>query len=117
MIEPYNAVGLIPSFWGIRRREDMAKNLEHIESMELSSRVGGSTQSTGTEMRLAPSATAKPATLGIFTVSASTAVPSARGKIERSGATSALLCPVCCMMKATSAPPRPAEVAKPMRSE
>src|SRR5262249_38913253 len=33
MIEPYNAVGLIPSFWGIRRREDMAKNLEHIESL------------------------------------------------------------------------------------
>ena len=33
MIEPYTAVGLIPSFWGIRRREDMAKNLEHIESL------------------------------------------------------------------------------------
>src|SRR5260221_2362137 len=33
MIEPYNAVGLIPSFWGIRRRADMAKNLEHIESL------------------------------------------------------------------------------------
>src|SRR5215469_12276931 len=33
MIEPYNAVGLIPTFWGIRRREDMAKNLEHIESL------------------------------------------------------------------------------------
>jgi len=23
MIEPYNAVGLIPSFWGIRRREEI----------------------------------------------------------------------------------------------
>src|SRR3974377_757474 len=33
MIEPYNAVGLIPSFWGIRRREDMSKNLDHIESL------------------------------------------------------------------------------------
>ena|ERR1700726_4015509 len=33
MIEPYTAVGLIPSFWGIRRREDMAKNLDHIESL------------------------------------------------------------------------------------
>jgi len=35
MIEPYNAVGLIPSFWGIRQREDMAKNLEHIESLTM----------------------------------------------------------------------------------
>src|SRR5438067_11383967 len=33
MIEPYTAVGLIPSFWGIRRREDNEKNLEHIESL------------------------------------------------------------------------------------
>jgi predicted amidohydrolase len=33
MIEPYSAVGLVPSFWGIRRREDIAKNLEHIESL------------------------------------------------------------------------------------
>ena len=33
MIEPYTAVGLIPSFWGIRRREDIAKNLEHLESL------------------------------------------------------------------------------------
>jgi len=31
MIEPYTAVGLIPTFWGIRRREDIEKNLEHIE--------------------------------------------------------------------------------------
>src|SRR3954466_10568243 len=33
MIEPYNAVGLIPTFWGIRRRADMVKNLEHLESL------------------------------------------------------------------------------------
>ena len=30
MIEPYTAVGLIPSFWGIRRREDIEKNLESL---------------------------------------------------------------------------------------
>src|SRR5215468_5106374 len=33
MIEPYTAVGLIPTFWGIRRRDDIAKNLEHLESL------------------------------------------------------------------------------------
>src|SRR5437868_2211848 len=33
MIEPYTAVGLSPSFWGIRRREDIDKNLEHLESL------------------------------------------------------------------------------------
>jgi len=33
MIEPYTAVGLIPSFWGIRRRQDIEKNLEHLESL------------------------------------------------------------------------------------
>src|SRR6188508_2255593 len=33
VIEPYSAVGLIPSFWGIRRREDIEKNLEHLESL------------------------------------------------------------------------------------
>src|ERR1700746_1080287 len=33
MIEPYTAVGLIPSFWGIRRREDIERNLEHLESL------------------------------------------------------------------------------------
>ena len=33
MIEPYNAVGLIPNFWGIRRRADIEKNLEHLESL------------------------------------------------------------------------------------
>ncbi|MHC5540201.1 nitrilase-related carbon-nitrogen hydrolase [Singulisphaera rosea] len=32
-IEPYNAVGLIPTFWGIRSRADIAKNLEHLEHL------------------------------------------------------------------------------------
>ena len=30
MIEPYTAVGLIPTLWGARRRADIGKNLEHI---------------------------------------------------------------------------------------
>jgi beta-ureidopropionase len=33
VIEPYNAVGLIPTFWGIRERADIANNLEHLESL------------------------------------------------------------------------------------
>ncbi|HWP25097.1 MAG TPA: nitrilase-related carbon-nitrogen hydrolase [Xanthobacteraceae bacterium] len=33
MIEPYNAVGLIPTFWGIRRRADIKHNIEHIEHL------------------------------------------------------------------------------------
>src|SRR5262245_27445373 len=33
MIEPYNAVGLIPTFWGIRRREDIKNNIEHLKSL------------------------------------------------------------------------------------
>src|ERR1700712_2603983 len=33
MVEPYNAVGLIPTFWGIRGRADMEHNFEHIESL------------------------------------------------------------------------------------
>ena len=33
MIEPYNVVGLVPTFWGIRKREDMQKNIEHIKSL------------------------------------------------------------------------------------
>ena len=33
MIHPYNAVGLIPNMWGIRRRQDMQKNLEHLHSL------------------------------------------------------------------------------------
>ena len=33
MVEPYNAVGLIPTFWGIRSRADIENNFEHIESL------------------------------------------------------------------------------------
>jgi len=33
MIEPYNAVGLIPSFWGIRKREDIQKNIDHLKGL------------------------------------------------------------------------------------
>ena len=33
MIEPYNAVGLVPTFWGIRQREDIQKNIEHLKSL------------------------------------------------------------------------------------
>ncbi|KAA9152308.1 hydrolase [Amycolatopsis acidicola] len=33
MIEPYNAVGLIPTFWGIRTRADIGHNIEHLESL------------------------------------------------------------------------------------
>lgn len=33
MIEPYQAVGLVPTMWGVRRREEIAKNLEHIEHL------------------------------------------------------------------------------------
>ena len=33
MIEPYNAVGLIPTFWGIRKREDIKHNIEHLKSL------------------------------------------------------------------------------------
>ena len=33
MIEPYNAVGLIPTFCGIRRREDIKHNIEHLKSL------------------------------------------------------------------------------------
>ncbi|MGE3808541.1 MAG: nitrilase-related carbon-nitrogen hydrolase [Gemmataceae bacterium] len=32
-IEPYNAVGLIPTFWGIRHRSDIQKNLEHLKGL------------------------------------------------------------------------------------
>lgn len=32
-MEPYNAVGLIPTFWGIRRREDIKKNIDHLHSL------------------------------------------------------------------------------------
>ncbi|WP_040622746.1 nitrilase-related carbon-nitrogen hydrolase, partial [Rhodovulum sp. PH10] len=33
MIEPYNAVGLIPTFWGIRRREDIKTNIDHLKNL------------------------------------------------------------------------------------
>jgi len=33
MIEPYNAVGLIPSFWGIRRREEIKQNIDHLKGL------------------------------------------------------------------------------------
>ena len=33
MIHPYNAVGLIPNMWGIRRRQDMQKNIEHLHRL------------------------------------------------------------------------------------
>jgi beta-ureidopropionase len=33
MIEPYNAVGLIPTFWGIRKRADIKHNIEHIQHL------------------------------------------------------------------------------------
>ena len=33
MIEPYTAIGLVPNFWGIRSRADIANNLDHIETL------------------------------------------------------------------------------------
>jgi hypothetical protein len=33
MIEPYNAVGLVPTVWGIRNRDEIKKNIEHLASM------------------------------------------------------------------------------------
>jgi predicted amidohydrolase len=33
MIEPYQAIGLVPTMWGIRRREEIAKNLDHLEHL------------------------------------------------------------------------------------
>jgi beta-ureidopropionase len=33
MIEPYTVVGLVPTFWGIRCRADIEKNLEHLEGL------------------------------------------------------------------------------------
>lgn len=32
-IEPYNVVGLIPAIWGIRSRNEIAKNLEHLHEL------------------------------------------------------------------------------------
>jgi beta-ureidopropionase len=33
MIEPYTAIGLVPTFWGIRNREDIQRNLDHLKSL------------------------------------------------------------------------------------
>ena len=33
MLEPYNAVGLVPTMWGIRRREEIFRNIEHLAQM------------------------------------------------------------------------------------
>ena len=33
MIEPYNAVGLVPTVWGVRHRREIEKNIEHLVSM------------------------------------------------------------------------------------
>ena len=33
MVEPYNCVGIVPTMWGIRKREDMQKNIDHIKSI------------------------------------------------------------------------------------
>ena len=33
MIEPYNAVGLVPTVWGIRNRDEIKKNIDHLASM------------------------------------------------------------------------------------
>jgi len=30
MAQPYTAVGLIPTFWSARRRDDIKKNLDHL---------------------------------------------------------------------------------------
>jgi beta-ureidopropionase len=32
-VAPYTAVGLIPTFWGIRQRVDIQKNLDHLKSL------------------------------------------------------------------------------------
>ena len=33
MIEPYQAIGLVPTIWGIRRREDIQRSLEHLDHL------------------------------------------------------------------------------------
>ena len=33
MIKPYNFVGLIPTIWGIRSRDDINKNIDHLSSL------------------------------------------------------------------------------------
>src|SRR4051794_27334105 len=42
MIEPYQAIGLVPTMWGIKRREDIRRNLEHLDHlMTASAWLGG----------------------------------------------------------------------------
>jgi beta-ureidopropionase len=42
MIEPYQAIGLVPTMWGIRRRDDIRRNLEHLDHlMTASTWLGG----------------------------------------------------------------------------
>jgi len=42
MIQPYQAIGLVPTMWGIRRREDIRRNIEHLEHLWTASiGVGG----------------------------------------------------------------------------
>jgi beta-ureidopropionase len=33
MVEPYTAVGLIPTFWGASRRDDIQKNIDHLRHL------------------------------------------------------------------------------------
>ena len=33
MIEPYQAIGLVPTMWGIKRRDDIRRNLEHLDHL------------------------------------------------------------------------------------
>src|SRR6478609_7732957 len=33
MIEPYQAIGLVPTIWGIKRREDIQRSLEHLDHL------------------------------------------------------------------------------------
>jgi predicted amidohydrolase len=33
MIEPYQAIGLVPTMWGVRHRDEIAKNLDHLEHL------------------------------------------------------------------------------------
>ena len=42
MIEPYQAIGLVPTMWGIRRREEIRRNLEHLDHLiKAASWLGG----------------------------------------------------------------------------
>ena len=46
MIEPYQAIGLVPTMWGIRRREDIRRNLEHLDHLVTASTWLGGSSST-----------------------------------------------------------------------